>query len=74
MHALKLTPVGDGIGVVLPAEILAELKLKNGDTVFVSEIPDGVQMKAHDPAFDEQMAIGREFMREYHDTFCELAK
>jgi putative addiction module antidote len=74
MHALKLTPIGDGLGVVLPAEILAELKLKSGDTVFAEVIPDGVQLKAHDPAFDEQLAIGREFMAEYHETFRELAK
>jgi putative addiction module antidote len=74
MHALKLTPIGDGLGVVLPAEILAELKLKSGDTVFAESIPDGVQLKAHDPAFDEQMAIGREFMAEYHETFRNLAK
>jgi putative addiction module antidote len=74
MHALKLTPIGDGLGVVLPAEILAELKLKSGDTVFAEVISDGVQLKAHDPAFDEQMALAREIMEERRAVLRELAK
>jgi putative addiction module antidote len=74
MHALKLTPIGDGLGVVLPAEILAELKLKSGDTVVAEPIPDGVQLKAHDSAFDEQMALAREIMEERRAVLRELAK
>ena len=28
----------------------------------------------YDPALDEQVEAGREFMREYRDTFHQLAK
>ena len=34
----------------------------------------GVTLSPYDPALDEQLALGREFMREYRDTFHELAK
>jgi len=34
MYALKLTQIGDSLGVILPDELLAQLKLENGDTVY----------------------------------------
>ncbi len=74
MHALKLTQVGNSVGVILPKEILAHLKLGKGDTLFVTKASDGVRLTPYDPALDEQVAVGREFMREFRDTFRQLAK
>jgi putative addiction module antidote len=74
MHALKLTQIGNSVGVILPKEMLARLKLEKGDTVYVTEAPDGFTLTPYDPAFEEQLALGREFMREYRDTFRALAK
>jgi len=33
MHALKLTQIGNSVGVILPKEILARLKLEKGDSL-----------------------------------------
>jgi putative addiction module antidote len=74
MTQLKLTQIGNSVGVILPKEILARLKLEKGDTVFVTDTPGGVTLTPFDPTMDEQVAIGREFMREYRDTFKQLAK
>ena len=74
MHALKLTQIGNSVGVILPKEVLARLKLEKGDTLYVTEIPDGVALTQLDPSFEDQLAVGREFMREYRDTFRALAK
>ena len=74
MHALKLTQIGNSVGVILPKEVLARLKLSKGDTLHVSETPDGIALTPYDPAFEEQVDMGREFMREYRDTFRALAK
>ena len=74
MHALKLTQIGNSVGVILPKEVLARLKLSKGDTLHLSETPDGVALTPYDPSFDEQVELGREFMREYRDTFRALAK
>lgn len=74
MQALKLTQIGNSIGVILPKEVLARLKLEKGDTVFVTETPDGIALTPYDPAIEEQVKLGREFMREYRDTFRALAK
>ena len=74
MAALKLTQIGNSVGVILPKDILARLKLSKGDTLHLTETPDGIALTPYDPAFDEQLEIGREFMREYRDTFRALAK
>jgi putative addiction module antidote len=74
MHSLKLTQIGNSVGVILPKEVLARLKLEKGDTVYITETPDGFALTPYDPAFEEQLAVGREFMREYRDTFRALAK
>ena len=74
MHALKLTQIGNSVGVILPKEILARLKLEKGDTVFVTDAVNGVTLTPYDPALEEQLDAGREFMREYRDTFHQLAK
>ena len=74
MHALKLTQIGNSVGVILPKEVLARLKLGKGDRVFVTDAVNGVTLTPYDPALDQQLEIGREFMREYRDTFHQLAK
>lgn len=74
MHALKLTQIGNSVGLILPKDVLARLKLEKGDTVFLTETPDGVAVTPYDPSLEEQIEAGRAFMREFRDTFHELAK
>ena len=44
MTALKLTQIGNSVGVILPKEVLARLKLVKGDTVYVTDTPGGVAL------------------------------
>ncbi|MBP7566268.1 MAG: AbrB/MazE/SpoVT family DNA-binding domain-containing protein [Burkholderiaceae bacterium] len=75
MSALKLTQIGNSVGVILPKEWLARLKVEKGDTLFVTEAANGgMTLTPYDPSLDEQLELGREFMREYRDTFRQLAK
>lgn len=74
MHVLKLTQIGNSVGLILPKEVLNRLKLEKGDTVFLTDAPGSVTITPFDPNFDEQLEIGCEFMREYRDTFNALAK
>jgi putative addiction module antidote len=74
MTALKLTQIGNSVGVILPKDVLARLRLEKGDTVFVTDAANGVLLTPFDPVLDEQLEAGREFMREYRDTFHQLAK
>ena len=74
MAVLKLTQIGNSVGVILPKEVLARLKVGKGDTRFLSEAANGVTLTPYDPDLEAQLKLGREFMREYRDTFHQLAK
>lgn len=74
MTTLKLTTVGTSTGTVIPKEMLARLKVKKGDTLYAIETPEGYLLTPYDPAIEEQLKAGREFMKEYRDTFKALAK
>ncbi len=74
MSALKLTQIGNSVGVILPKEVLARLKVEKGDTLFLTEAANGVTLTPYDPSLEAQLKLGREFMREYRDTFHQLAK
>jgi len=74
MQTLKLTQIGNSIGVILPKELLARLKVEKGDTLYVTDTPSGIALTPYDPSFEEQLELGREFMRDYRDTFRALAK
>jgi len=74
MASLKLRAIGNSVGVVLPKELLARLKVGEGDTVQLVEAPDGFLLRAQHAEVDEQLALGRELMKRYRDTFRILAK
>jgi len=54
--------------------VLARLKVEKGDTLYVTESPTGVNLTPYDPVLEEQLALGRDFMHEFRDTFRALAK
>lgn len=74
MHTLKLVQIGNSVGVVLPKEVLGRLRIEKGDSVFLTEAANGAFITPYDPALEEEMKAGREFMKEYRDTFHALAK
>ena len=74
MATLKLRAIGNSVGVVLPKELLAKLDLREGDTVHVVEQPGGLVLTRLSPEQEEQLRIGREVMRKYHNVLRELAK
>ncbi len=74
MHVLKLTQIGNSVGVILPKEVLANLKLVKGESIFLTETPEGYVVTPYDPALEEQVTAGRDFMRDFRDTFHALAK
>jgi putative addiction module antidote len=75
MIQLKVRPVGNSLGVVLPKEALARLNLKDGDILYLTEASDGsMRITPYDPAFEAQMRAGREGMGQYRHALRELAK
>lgn len=74
MTALKLTQIGNSVGVILPKEVLARLKLEKGDVVHVTDTPGGVTLTPYDAAFETEMAAARSIMKARREVLRELAK
>ena len=74
MQALKLIQIGNSVGVVLPKEILAQLDVDKGDSLFFSATPNGVRITATSPEFETQMTAARGIMKKRRNVLAELAK
>lgn len=72
--ALKITQIGNSVGVILPKEVLARLKVQKGDSLFVTDLPDGVALRPYDEQFERQMTLAREIMKKRRAVLRELAK
>jgi len=71
---VKLIPVGNSTGLILPKEVLSALGAHQGDSLSLTAIPGGVELRARDPDFDEQMAVARAVMQRRRKALRELAK
>ena len=74
MHTLKLTQVGNSVGLILPKDALARLHLEKGDILYLTETPNGYRITVTDPSFEKQMTAARKIMKKYRNTLAELAK
>lgn len=74
MTTLKIRKVGNSLGATFPKEMLQKLKVEEGDTVFVTETPDGIQLTPYDPDFDKAMEAYRKVSSQYKTALRELAK
>jgi len=73
--ALQIRKIGNSVGLILPKELLARLKLKEGDLLHVIEQPErGLKLTPYDPKHAKAMEIARRAFRTYADTFKALAK
>jgi len=72
---LKVRKVGNSLGVVLPKEALAQLKVEEGQSLYLTEAPDGAyRVTAGDPEFARKMAVVESLSRRYRNALRELAK
>jgi putative addiction module antidote len=71
---LKLRKIGNSVGIVLPKQALAHLKVGEGDTVCLTEATDGSVRMTANPAVAKQMEVVKDVMHRYRNTLRELAK
>lgn len=70
--AAKVTTVGNSLGIVLPREVLARLRVDKGDVVFLVESPLGFELTPYDPAFLAQMQQVENVLRYGRDVVRHL--
>jgi putative addiction module antidote len=74
MLELTVRKVGNSLGMILPAEAARELKLSEGDRLFITRSPEGLRLTPYDPSFEKKMEIALKGMRKYRNALRELAK
>lgn len=73
-NAVKVIAIGNSQGVILPRETLARFNLQKGDTLFITETPQGIRLAPYDEEFASQMEAARGVMRENKDVLRKLAE
>ena len=71
---VKVTTVGSSVGIVLPKDVLAKLRVDKGDSLYITETPDGVRLTAYQPDFAPKMEVAERVMRKHRDVLRKLAK
>jgi len=74
MLKVKVTPIGNSMGIVLPKEALSKLKVVKGDTLYLVEGPEGLTLTPYKQDFEQQMEIAEKVMGKYRNALHELAK
>ena len=73
--AFKITTVGASAGVILTKEAMAHLKVKKGDTLYLTEAPGGgYRLTPYNPDFERQMALAEEIMHDDREILRVLAE
>jgi len=73
MSILKVTTVGDSVGIILPREILERLRVQKGDSLYAVETKQGIELTPYNPELAAQLDIAEKVMREDHDVLRKLA-
>ena len=74
MLQVKLTTIGNSVGIVLPKEALAKLKVGKGDSLYLVESSEGFTLTPYQQDFNEQMQATEKVLKKYRNAFRELAK
>jgi len=74
MATLRVTQIGNSLGVILNKEVSARLKLQKGDELTYTETPNGIELSPYDAEFAEKMKVARRIAKKYRNALRELAK
>jgi len=74
MTRLKIRKIGNSLGVVLPKEVLEQLKVKEGDSLNVVTAPTGITLSVSDEEVDRLMEMAERIMDENREVLRALAK
>ena len=72
MH-VKLKPIGNSTGLILPKELLARLRLEQGDDLTLTETPDGFAVSKRDEAFERDLELVRTLAKKHRNILVALA-
>ena len=71
---IEVKKIGNSVGLILPAKLVAAQRLEVGDVLTVTETPDGLSLSKRDADFERGLEIARKAFKDYRKTFAALAK
>lgn len=71
---VKVTSIGNSAGIILPKELMEKLRISKGDTLTVTETPDGLNLNPYDEKVARQMEVAEKVMRENRNMLRKLAQ
>lgn len=74
MQTLKARKIGTSLGFIVPKEMRDDLRISEGDLIFATKTPEGVQLTPYDPLFKRQMEAFEIGRKQYRNALRELAK
>ncbi len=74
MLKVKVTSIGNSLGIVLPKEALTKLKAEKGDILYLVDGPEGLTLTPYQHNFEKQMQAAEKVMKKYRNALHELAK
>jgi putative addiction module antidote len=75
MLTFRVATVGASAGFILTKEAMTRLKVLKGDTVYLTESPEGgFRITPYNPDFERQMKLAEEIMHDDRNILRALAK
>ena len=71
---LKIRKIGNSMGLILPKEVVEQLRVGEDDTVPYVVDSDGLHVTPFDPDFDAAMEAFEKTRRKYRNALRALAK
>ena len=71
---LKIQKIGGSLSASIPSEILEQMNVGEGDSLYVTQTPDGIYLTSNDPEFETAMEAAKNITDRYHNALQELAK
>ena len=71
---LKILRIGDSLSVSIPQEILDQMNVGEGDSLYVTQNTNSIELTTYDPEFETAMATAKEITNRYSKALKELAK
>lgn len=70
---VKVTTIGNSVGIILSKEILARLRVDKGDMLYVTETPGGIELRTYNSEFAREMEMAEKIIRENRNVLKRLA-
>ena len=74
IDTLKVEIIGNSVGIILSKDILKKLKVQNGDTLYVFETPNGIEISTSDSNISNQIKMAQKVMQEDKEVLRKLAE